>query len=297
MFDPKIIRVADLIQLHELDSRARRLSPRTIGFYQYHLTRFCKWADDPRLADVGAAQLRGYLVAMQEQGLSPQTIHGTARALKTVFRFAVREGLLDVTPMEQVRMPQLPKRILPALEPAEARALLDGCECERDRAAILFLLDTGLRASEFLALDGGDVDIRAGIVRVRSGKGGKARLVYLGAQAQKAVAKYYLAVGKPGNSEPAFRSLRNGGRLSDSGLRQLVERAGRRAYLGQIGPHMLRRTFALWSLRAGMNIYALARLMGHADIQVLRQYLALVENDLAAAHARYGAVDQWLAKT
>lgn len=296
MFHPQTNTVADLIELHELDCRARRLSPRTIGFYAYHLTRFNTWADTPRLAEVGAPQLRAYLAAMQDDGLAAQTIHGAARALKTVFRFAVREGLIDVSPMALVKMPRLPKGILPALEPEQARALLGGCENERDRAAILFLLDTGLRASEFIALDGGDVDLRAGVVRVRAGKGDKARLGYLGAQAQKALAKYYMAAGKPGPNDPAFRSLKVDRRLTDSGLRQLVERAGRRALVGQVGPHMLRRSFALWSLRAGMNVYVLARLMGHADIQVLRHYLALVDSDLAAAHARYGAVDQWLVK-
>ncbi len=291
MFESQTSHFADLIELHELDARARRLSPRTIEFYGYHLSRFAQWADNPRLADVTTAQLRGYLAAMQEEGLSPQTIHGAARALKTVFRFALREGLIATSPMAQVRMPRLPKGILPALEPAEVGALLDGCECERDRAALLFLLDTGLRASEFVALDGADVDLRAGVVRVRSGKGDKARVVYFGAQAQKALVKYYMAAGKPGPHEPVFRSLKGARRLTAGGLRQLVERAGRRALVGQVGPHMLRRTFALWSLRAGMNVYALARLMGHADIQVLRQYLALVDSDLAAAHARYGAVD------
>ena len=296
VLNSKPILFSELIDFHALDARARRLSPSTIGFYSFHLGRFCQWADNPRLTDITPAMLRAYLAAMQEQGLAAHTVHGTARAMKTVLRFAVREGLLEASPMAQVRMPRLPKGILPALEPAEARAMVAACENERDRAAILFLLDTGLRASEFCALDGADVDVKAGIVRVRSGKGDKARIVYLGAQAQKALARYYLDAGKPGPKEPAFRSLKGGRRIQSSGLRQLVERIGRRALIGQVGPHMLRRTFALWSLRAGMNIYVLARLMGHADIQVLRQYLALVDSDLADAHARYGAVDQWLAK-
>lgn len=78
MFQAQTITVDQAIELHELDARARRLSPRTIELYQYHLARFSQWADTPSLADVTAAQLRVYLAAMQEQGLSPHTIHGAA---------------------------------------------------------------------------------------------------------------------------------------------------------------------------------------------------------------------------
>lgn len=78
------------------------------------------------------------------------------------------------------------------------------------------------------------------------------------------------------------------------GLQRLLYRLGQRAQVKNCHPHTFRRTFALWSLRSGMNIYALQKLMGHADLNILRRYLALVEDDLRLAHQEHGAVDATL---
>ena len=75
----------------------------------------------------------------------------------------------------------------------------------------------------------------------------------------------------------------------------LLRRLGQAACVAHCHPHTFRRTFALWSLRAGMNIYALQRMMGHADLQILRRYLALIDDDLRQAHDKHGAVDHVLA--
>jgi site-specific recombinase XerD len=77
-------------------------------------------------------------------------------------------------------------------------------------------------------------------------------------------------------------------------MRQLLGDIGKAAGVADCTPHAFRRAFALWNLRKGMNIYVLARLMGHADIVVLRRYLDLVETDLADAHGRAAAVDAFL---
>lgn len=163
----------------------------------------------------------------------------------------------------------------------------------RDRAIVLCLLDTGCRASEFVALSVGDVDTAAGAVMVRRGKGGKDRTVYLGVQARKALLRYLATRQAPAPSLPLWVTIR-GGRLTREGLRTLLRRLGERAEVEHCHPHTFRRTFALWSLRAGMNIYALRVLMGHADLAMLRRYLALVETDLQDAHRRHGPVDSYL---
>ncbi len=85
-----------------------------------------------------------------------------------------------------------------------------------------------------------------------------------------------------------------GARYTVDGVQSMLARLGERAGVAHCHPHTFRRTFALWSLRAGMNIYALQRLMGHTDLTMLRRYLALVETDLAQAHREHGAVDSTL---
>lgn len=292
--------IAAAIELYDLENRARRYTPRTLDFYARRLPHFAAWCEGRGvilLADITPALLRAYLVSLQDRNLAAHTVHGYARALRAWLRFCVREEILAVSPMAKVTMPRLDKRILPALSLEDVRRLLAACETGRDRAAVLFLLDTGVRASEFVALNGEDVDLKLGTVRVVLGKGRKDRTTYLGARAAKAVARYYMESGSPTARGPIWRNLRTGDRLTAGGLRRLLLRLGDAAEVEHCAPHTFRRTCALWSLRAGMSIYHLQRLLGHEDITVLRQYLDLVDEDIAGAHAKYGAVDSLLGGT
>ena len=114
---------------------------------------------------------------------------------------------------------------------------------------------------------------------MRLGKGRKQRLAFLGARARKALLKYLMERGFLRPEEPLWLSQTTGERLTDDGLRLLFRRLGLSAHVQHCHPHTFRRTFALWSLRSGMNIYALEQIMGHSDLQILRRYLALVEED------------------
>jgi site-specific recombinase XerD len=274
--------------------QAQNVTPRTLDFYEDKLHPFIAWAQTNGAATVDAvtaATVRAYLVHLQGRSLSPWTVHGAARAVRAFLRFCAAEGYIDAAP--RFAMPKLPKKILPAFEPGDVRRLLDACELERDRALVLFMLDTGLRAAELTALNGSDVNERSGAVTVREGKGRKGRTVYLGAQARRALLKHWRE-RTPGPGAPVWASVTTGARLTESGLRQLLKRAGLRAGVNDCHPHTFRRTFALEALRGGMDIYTLARLMGHEDITVLKPYLALAERDLQAAHKAASPVDRLL---
>lgn len=281
-------------QLFLLDRKVQRLSPRTIDFYANQIPPFQRWCAAQGIttaAAVTATHIRSYLAGLHERGLAAASVHAAARSLRAYFNFCVREEMLSVSPMKKVSMPKLDRPVLPAFDAADADKLLRACADSRERAVVLCLLDTGCRASEFIALDGGDIDVAQGTVRIRKGKGGKERTVYLGNKSRKALLRYFLERGQPDADKAVWINVRFGTRLTDSGLRQLLERLGLRAGVAHCHPHTFRRTFALWSLRNGMSLYHLQRLMGHTDIAVLRQYLALVEADLQGAHAQYGAVD------
>jgi integrase/recombinase XerD len=165
--------------------------------------------------------------------------------------------------------------------------LLKHCQTHRDRAAILFLLDTGVRNAEFAAIVGADLDVKAGLARVRSGKGGKGRTVFFGAKTQKATGA--VLSGAPARARcPCLW-------VDFRGVAHVAKAAGQaggreaRAIRTRSGARVL-----LWCLRAGMDVHRLARLLGHADIAILRQYLDLVDDDVRAAHAAFGAVDNFL---
>ena len=97
--------------------------------------------------------------------------------------------------------------------------------------------------------------------------------------------------GEVAAADPLWLSLTTGSGLTRSGLRLILHRLGKRADVMPCSPHVFRRTCALWSLRAGMNIYALQQMMGHTELTTLQRYLALVEADIEQAHRNHGAVD------
>lgn len=291
--------LVDAYEMFMLDRKIRRLTQSSLDFYADQIPPFINWCAAQSIIALGSVRptiLRAYLDHLQTRNLSDHSIHAAARALRAWLNFCVSEELIAESPMKKVSMPKLDKRILPAFTEADVKALLAACTGSRDKALVLFLLDTGCRASEFIGLNGGDVDLKDGTARIRQGKGRKDRVVYLGNRTRRAMLRYYLdRGGAPGTGKPIWTNERSGERLTDSGLRQLLERLGKRAGVEHCHPHTFRRTFALWSLRSGMSLYHLQRLMGHEDIAVLRQYLALVDTDLKSAHEKYGAVDCTLA--
>jgi len=280
-----------------LDAEARRLSPKTLRYYRQQLLPFIQSLKGQGVRSpqgITAHHIRKYLVGLQRRGLSNGSQHAAARAIRAFCNFMVMEEMMEGSPMQRVKMPKVDKTILPSFTPEEVHRLLKACKYVRDRAIVLCLLDTGCRAAEFVALNIGDVDLRSGAVKIKRGKGGKQRVTFLGSQARKALVKHLMERGEYSPRDPLWASMHTGDRLTYHGLRMLTRRLEKETGIDHCHPHTFRRTFALWSLRAGMNIYALQQIMGHSDLQILRRYLALVEEDLLDAHQKHGAVDNML---
>lgn len=289
--------IALAVQSFYLDRQAAGCSSATLTWYRKYLGAWANWTAQHQIANpeaITATHIRTYLAELQDSPASARTVHHHASALRAFCNFLVADDLLAANPMHKVKMPRLPQTILPAFTLEDVFAILSVCHHDRDRAIVLMLLDTGLRAAELCALSIGCISLVTGAVTVHAGKGNRDRLVYLGARTRKVLLRYIMSRRHTEPDDPLWLSLDGGHRLTHWGLRLMLHRLGERSGVHHCHPHTFRRTFALWSLRAGMNVYALQRLMGHADLQVLRQYLALVESDLQAAHAQYGAVDRIL---
>jgi len=285
------------LQSFLLDCESRRLSPKTLSFYRQQLTPFMAFLDVRKvtaLRDLTADHIRIYLISRQHLKVSTQ--HAAARSIRAWLNFCVRDDLLAGSPMRAVKMPKLDKDLLPAFDKDEVARLLDACRevrlPERERAIVLVLLDSGLRASELVALKWADIDA-SGAITVRLGKGRKTRTAYLGAVARKALQKYHNTQHGAGASAPVFVSHMTGGHLTYAGLKQLIERLGDLAEVKNCHPHTFRRTAALTMLRSGMDLVRLAAILGHEDLDTLRRYLKLVPSDLQDAQREHGAVD-WL---
>jgi integrase/recombinase XerD len=280
-----------------LDCEARRLTVQTLSFYKAKLSLFIRWCEADgieTIQDLTAHHIRRYLVHLNRRELSSQYQHDIARAIRAFLNYCVRDELLEKSPFTKVQMPKLEKKILEAFSADEIRLILKHCNTERDRALCMFLLETGVRASELIALNVGDIDHKTGMVTVRLGKGRKGRTTYVGARTRKQLKSYFADRDNLKDREPAFATEWANQRLTLSGLIQIMRRLRKRSGVTICTCHTFRRTFAINCLRNGMNIYVLARLMGHTDITVLRQYLPLVAEDLRDAHARFGTIDHLL---
>lgn len=292
--DNQSIAVPEALQAWLLEIAVRNYTDSTRKYYTWYLGQFADWLTSrniAHLADLTANHIRQYQSKRERTGWGAYTLLASFRAIRAWLNFCVGEGWLPASPAATVKAPKTSKDVLPCFTPEDARRILAACQDDRETALILFMLDTGARSSEIVAVNVGDVDINTGAVAIRQGKGRKYRTVYLGAKSRKAMLRYHVASGRPGAHSPLWRNQNTGARLTRNGLQQLVSRIGNRAGV-KASCHMFRRTFALWSLRAGMDIYSLAALMGHEGIDVLKRYLRLVEQDARDAHSKFGPVDR-----
>ncbi len=281
-----------------VDRRARKLSPATISFYQHELDWFLTWLREQGLRSmpqISADVIRKYLIDL---GLrrNENGCHASYRALKAFLKWYADE--LDdpsyLNPIRKVQSPKINADPKPGVSMEHILALLDTCQRsfmgQRDRAIFLVLLDTGLRKAEFIKLDYGDIDLRTGAIQVRAGKGRKDRTIFAGNRARRELIRYLRYRGDLSPASPLWVT-QTGTRLTAAGLRQIIRRRAEAAGIPTPEIHDFRRAFALQSLRNGINLVALMRLMGHTDTKVLQRYLDLVSEDLQLAHAKGSPAD------
>jgi integrase/recombinase XerD len=185
-------------------------------------------------------------------------------------------------------MPKLTKKRLSFLTNEEVKRVLNVCRSERDKALVMLMVDTGIRRTEAVSLNWGDIEISSGLIIIKKGKGGKSRSVVIGVQTRRALLRYRRSV--PNNfSDPVFVTSQ-GVRLKPAGLRMALRRLGERAGI-RVSPLILRRTFATLSLRSGINPIHLQALMGHASLAMTNHYITVVDDDLIGSHQASSPID------
>ncbi|MCB9538969.1 MAG: tyrosine recombinase XerC [Myxococcales bacterium] len=272
----------------------KRASPRTVdgylgdvGFLVAHLDH-----DPFDPARVTTADLRSWLRAMYRAELAAPTIARRLSAARAFFRFLVRTGDLERDPTAGVRTPKQPKRTPRFLSPDDAARLVeapagDGPIAVRDRALLELVYGAGLRVSEVVALDVGDVDLREGTVRVERGKGGKTRVAPMGrhavAAAQAWLARRPELTGPDPEPTPLFRN-RFGRRLSARAVQRLVERCRPACAEAGATPHWLRHACATHMLGSGADLRSIQEMLGHASLSTTQRYTHVSVEALMAVY-------------
>jgi integrase/recombinase XerD len=295
-----------------LDKR-RALSPRTVRDYELAFDRLVKYLDDPEMGSIGTDDVRRFVSAIQSRrNLKAKSVINLQIALSSLWTWAVRE--LGVThAVRGISRPRWTPPTIEVLSKTEIVAMLAACShnakwrtrtgktasaqarptATRDRAIILTLLDTGIRASELTGLTVGDLYEESGRLHIRHGKGDKSRNVYLGNAAQRAIWRYMASRTNPAPADPLF-AARSGRPLHRDNLGDLIGVCAERAGIGRnVHPHMFRHTFAVTFLRNGGNLIELQDLLGHANMTTLRIYVRLAQTDLRATADRNSPADRW----
>jgi len=282
-----------------IDKEAQGLSKGTVRLYRVELGYFHSFLQEQgalALLDVAPNTIRRWLLHLA-QTRNPGGVHVNYRVLKTFLRWCwLKYDIESPNPITKVRPSKVVEQPLEPLPLPDLQAMFKMCERrtftgDRDRALLLSLLDSGCRASEFVALNVGDVNLHTGAVLIRAGKGGKARTTFVGAKSRRELSCYFR---QRKSQNDALWVTVQGTRLTYWGLRQIIRRRAEKAGVPVPSLHSLRRAFALYALRNGADIYSLQRLMGHSDLTVLRRYLKQTEAGLQEAHRRAGPVDNLL---
>ena len=292
-----VVSAAPGIEAHVLDFLAylefeRGLSRNTLEAYRSDLLQYGAWLAERGIDPlrVEHAHLADFLSDLAEGDpaadrapVAASTLQRKIACLRSFHRHLRREGLIDADPTAHIRAPRQSRRLPAVLSREEVGHLLDqpsGTEpaALRDRALLELMYACGLRASEAVGLDVGDVDLEDGVLRA-TGKGSKDRVVPVGSAAIRAVT-LYLQRGRPQlvgmQREPRLFVNHRGHGLTRQGLYKIVQRHARTAGLeDKMSPHTLRHTFATHLLAGGCDLRAVQEMLGHADIATTQLYTHL----------------------
>ena len=276
------------------------LSKNTLEAYRRDVTLFAAWLarDAARsLAQATEADMHGFLAARHRGANSPRA-SSDARllsSLKRLYRYGVREKLLDTDPTLKLDAPKRVPRFPKSLSEADVEALLAAPQVARplglrDRAMLETLYASGLRVSELVGLKTFEINLDAGVVRIL-GKGSKERLVPLGEEAVDWVRRYSdearPALLKKRASDALFVTGRGAG-MTRHAFWHLIRRYAARAVPGKaLSPHTLRHAFATHLINHGADLRVVQMLLGHADISTTQIYIHVARERLKQLHAKH----------
>ena len=268
-----------------LERQSRGLSKRTVEYYAEKLGYFCQYLDGVAVNTIGEISpelIRQYLLFLSTTH-NPGGAHSIYRAIRALLNWWESENDGDFkNPIKKVSAPKVRNDPLPGISLENVKKMIEACKTGlalRDKAILLTLVDTGLRASEFIALDLKDINLITGQINVRMGKGGKSRIAFVGRKSRQMIRKYLRSRVSLVDNLPLWIT-HEGERISYNGLREIIRRRSRDAGISAPGLHDFRRCFALTMLRNGCDLITLSKLMGHSGLEVLKHYLALTNIDL-----------------
>ncbi len=278
------------------DLRRAGASAHSVKAYESDLRQFLEYLSPPDLAPpppeaIDILILREWLASLYRDELAAVTIRRKLAAVRGLFRFLLREGLVTTNVARLVRTPKAPRKLPEVMTAEQVNALIDGVASRklerphpaRDRAIFEILYGCGVRVSELAGLNLEDLDRGDGWIRVR-GKGRKERQVPLPRRAAEALERYLAERPVVREEHAVFLNHRNK-RLTDRGISLIVKFYA--IYLSadpSVHPHSFRHAYATHLLSAGADLRAIQELLGHARLSTTQRYTQVSLTDLMAVY-------------
>jgi integrase/recombinase XerD len=276
-------------------------SANTIAAYKNDLQQLADFIGSRKDSDgwrkLERSDIQDFILHLKERGYTETSVARKVAAVRSFFAFLAAEGTITANPTEGLSSPRVGKTLPKAITPNEVDELLEQParrstpEARRDRAMLELLYATGMRVTELVSLDVGNLtlDPRAPFVRC-IGKGAKERSVPIHDHALEAL-NAYLEEGRPllvrNHNETALFVNRRGERLTRQGFWLILKGYARSANLGaDVTPHTLRHSFATHMLRGGMPLRNVQEMLGHANISTTQVYTHLTSDHVREVYER-----------
>jgi len=278
-------------------------SQNTIVAYRNDLYQLAEFASQraeksgamPSWAGFDRQGMLSFMLNLKERNYAAPTIARKVAATRSFFSFMVAEGLIKDKPSQNIDSPKIGRPLPKPISISQVRHLLEqptklgAAEAERDTAILQLLYASGMRVSELVSLNTGDVDLKEGYVRC-FGKGSKERLIPVHRTAVAAVIEYLEKSRSHLAHDDAERALflnHRGERLTRQGLWQILKGYAKAAGLEkEVTPHTLRHSFATHMLSGGADLRAVQELLGHANISTTQVYTHLTTEHVRRAYEK-----------
>ncbi len=265
--------------------RERNASAHTIKAYAGDLANFSAFIGARGWKQIDHIAIRGFLAQLYEKGLGKTSVARSLAAVRSLYRWLAREGVVEQNPAKLVATPKLPKKLprVPTIE--EMNSVLDGTMPEvaafpeRDRMMLELLYGCGIRNSELTGINIDDIRLSAEAILIR-GKGKKERYVPFGDAVKGALAAYLPArqalLAESRRNSVALLINRRGGRLTTRSVGRIIKKiAVAKGLSPDVHPHTLRHAFGTHMLEEGADLRAIQELLGHERLATTQRYTQL----------------------
>jgi len=274
--------------------RQRNASPHTLKAYATDLGVFAAYVGSNRLREIDHLRIRGFLSHLYDRGLSKTSVARSLAAVRSLFRWLAREGIVEQNPAKLVATPRLPKKLprVPTIE--EMNLVLDSrmpesaSFPERDLLMLELLYGCGIRNSELVGINLDDIRMANEAILIR-GKGKKERYVPFGDSVRSALRAYLptrlKVLMETGKSTSALLINQRGGRLTTRSVGRIVKKiAVAKGLSPDVHPHTLRHAFGTHMLEEGADLRSIQEMLGHERLSTTQRYTQLSMKHVLAVY-------------